>query len=254
MKLLTVVAVRPLTPRMVRVTFAGEGLDSFETWPDQQLKLLFPKPGFSLPRLDFDDVMSWYQAYLAVPEAARPWMRSFTVRSYDPSTATIDVDFVLHGPSGPASRWAAAVSPGDVVGRYGPDRMYHKPLGSADWYLLAGDETAIPAIGSLLESLSAPVQVFVSVVDEYEKQDLGREVQWVPRGMLLSAVSSAIFPDGSVFAWLAGEAGEVRELRRHLVGERGLAKQSIDFTGYWRRSLTQDDAPTEEDLADIQDR
>jgi NADPH-dependent ferric siderophore reductase len=72
-------------------------------------------------------------------------------------------------------------------------------------------------------------------------------------GALVEAVRGLAFPPGSVFAWLAGEAGEVRALRRHLVDERGVAKRSIDFAGYWRLRLTQDDAPTEEDLADARD-
>jgi NADPH-dependent ferric siderophore reductase len=283
-----VVGVRRITPHMVRVTFGGDGLDNFRTWPDQQLKLCFPRPGQTVPRLpeqDPDgDVMRWYQAYLAIPEDERPWMRSYTVRAYHPEDRTIDIDFVLHGDRdrdsrgrdsgagdavGPATRWARTATPGDVLGRYGPSEIYARPLGKADWLLLAGDETALPAIGTLVESLPAGARAVAYVeiggpADEQRFESVRGEVtvHWVHRGaapaggadVLLEAVRSAEFPPGPVFAWLAGESGVVRALRRHLVQERGIDRRSVQFTGYWRFSLTQDDAPTEDDLAEARER
>ncbi len=257
--LLAVTAVRRVTPRTVRVTFTGDGLGELEPWPDQQLKLLFPPPGrpVRLPPAD-DDVMRWYEAYLAIPAGDRPVMRSYTVRSRD--RGTIDVDFVLHpGPAGPATAWASRAKPGDVLGRYGPDPAYRRPLSTADVLLCAGDETAIPAIATILSEVDTAL-VFVEVADAAEEQPLPGEVHWLHRGSaghgrkLVEAVRNAKLPGGSVAAWLAGEAGTVRALRRHLVGERGLAKEDIEFTGYWRRRLTQDDAPTPEDLADAAEK
>ncbi|GAB3155771.1 siderophore-interacting protein [Amycolatopsis stemonae] len=251
--LLEVTAVRKPTPRTVRVTFTGDGLADLEPWPDQQLKLLFPPPGrpVRLPEPD-DDVMRWYQAYLAIPEDERPVMRSYTVRSRE--RATIDVEFVLHdGTAGPATAWAGTAKEGDVLGRYGPDAAYRRALSTADTLVLAGDETAVPAIAGILSEVDNAV-AFVEVPDAAEERPL--PVHWVHRDgaghgvKLLAAVRAAKFPEGSVSAWLAGEAGMVRSLRRHLVGERGLEKRAIEFTGYWRRRLTQDDAPTTEDLAD----
>ncbi|SDX63191.1 NADPH-dependent ferric siderophore reductase, contains FAD-binding and SIP domains [Amycolatopsis xylanica] len=261
--LLDVVEVRRLTPRMTRVTFTGDGLRDFPTWPDQQLKLCFPRPGQSKPTLpaeDAADVMRWYQAFTAIPEEERPWMRSFTVRGSDPAAGTIDVDFVLHGDSGPASLWAMSAKPGDTLGRYGPSAIYARPLGKADRYLFAADETGLPAIGTLLESLpaGAHADVFIEVADEREEQKLDAEVHWLHRGdvpagrstLLADAVRAADLPE---IAWLAGEAGIVRTLRRDLVA-RGVDKKSIEFAGYWRLKLTQDDAPTPEDLAEAQER
>jgi NADPH-dependent ferric siderophore reductase len=258
--LLEVTAVRRPTPGTVRVTFTGSGLADLEPWPDQQLKLLFPPPGrpVRLPSGD-DDVMRWYQAYLAIPEDERPVMRSYTVRGRD--GGTIDVDFVLHSGAtdGPATAWARTAAVGDVVGRYGPDAAYRRPVPKADTVLLAGDETALPAIATLLSEVDNAV-VFVEVPDAAEEQPLPAEVRWLhrngaPHGIKLrEAVRGASFGPGSVAAWLAGEAGMVRSLRRHLVGERGLDKSAIEFTGYWRRALTQDDAPTAEDLADAREK
>ncbi|WP_043263250.1 siderophore-interacting protein [Streptomyces sp. CT34] len=279
--LIHVTDVRRITPRMVRVTFAGEGLDAFPTWPDQQLKLLFPKPGQRVPRLPGTtpdgDAMRWYQAFLAIPEEERPWMRSYTVRSHDPERRRFSVDFVLHGApgaahteAGPATRWAATASVGDTLARYGPAPEYARPLplDAPGPILLAGDETALPAIGSLAAALPAGARAlaYVEIADAAEEQPLPSRadltVHWVHRdrapagrrGVLLDAVRAAGLPPDPAFVWLAGEAGAVRALRRHLTGERGVAKDRIDFTGYWRRSLTQDDAPTEDDLAEAREK
>ncbi|MEU8915186.1 siderophore-interacting protein [Streptomyces nigrescens] len=271
--LIQVTDVRRITPHMVRVTFAGDGLDDFPTWPDQQLKLLFPRPGHRAPRLPDPaadgDAMRWYQSFLALPEDERPWMRSYTVRSYDPVRHRITIDFVLHGTTataGPATRWAASAAVGDLLARYGPAAQYAKPLplDRADWLLLAGDATALPAIGSLVETLPAGTRALacIEVAGAAEEQHFTTRadltVQWVHadghHDALPAAVRALTFPPGPVFAWLAGEAGAVRAIRRHLVEERGLGKRQIDFSGYWRRTLSQDDAPTEEDLAEAQER
>ncbi|MET9293196.1 siderophore-interacting protein [Streptomyces sp. NPDC003077] len=270
--LIHVTHVRRLSPHMVRITFGGAGLDTFATWPDQQLKLCFPRPGQSVPRLpepDPDgDAMRWYQALLAIPEDERPYMRSYTVRAHHPEQHLIDIDFLLHDNGGPATRWALSARPGDTLGRYGPSAVYARPLGDADWYLFAGDQSALPAIGTLLESLpeGARAAAYIEVADAAEEQRFATRaevtVHWVHRGAvppghgdaLVRAVRGAAFGPGRVFAWLAGEAGTVRTLRRHLLQERGLDKRSVDFTGYWRLKLTQDDAPTAEDLAEAQER
>ncbi|MFD7827545.1 siderophore-interacting protein [Kitasatospora sp. NPDC059803] len=270
-----VVEVRRITPRTARVTFEAEALaDSVGTAPDQQVKLCFPRPGQTVPELpaQSDDPMSWYQAYLAIPEARRPLLRSFTLRRRRPGTRLVEIDFVLHGDTGPAAAWAERAEPGQRLGMVGPSALYAPPVplaeaaAAADWVLLAGDESALPAIATLVEALPAGVRAlaFVEVADEAERQPLeGRAelaVHWLVRGgaapgvVLAGAVRSAELPAGTPFAWLAGEAGAVRALRRHLVAERGVPKRSIDFTGYWRHRLTQDDAPTAEDLADAQER
>ncbi|MFB1043342.1 siderophore-interacting protein [Streptomyces chrestomyceticus] len=301
-----VTAVRRLSPHLVRVTFGGPDLAGFRLdAPDQQVKLYFPRHGRRAPRLPVapadGDLMRWYQAFRTIPEDERPWMRSYTVRAHHPGTGTIDIDFVLHGTdtvsgpdggsgsgsgsgpvsgsengsengsaNGPATRWAHSAAPGDTLGMFGPSAYFARPvpLGTADWMLLAGDETALPAIGTLAEWLpeGARAVAYIEVAEAADEQTFETRgdltVHWLHRGTgpavpgeaLVEAVRGARFPAGSVFAWLAGEAGAVRALRRHLVEDRGLDKRDIDFTGYWRRALTQDDAPTEDDLADARER
>ncbi|MFK8850293.1 siderophore-interacting protein [Streptomyces sp. Ac-502] len=325
-----VAAVRRLSPHLVRITFGGPDLAGFRLdAPDQQVKLYFPRHGQRAPRLPEPpadgDPMRWYQAFQAIPEDERPWMRSYTVRAHHPEDGTIDIDFVLHGTgpesgrgsgpeggqgsgsesgqgsgpkngqgsdsgsgqvggsaSGPATRWAHTAAPGDTLGIFGPSAYFARPvpLGTADWMLLAGDETALPAIGTLAEWLpeGARAVAYIEVADAADEQAFVTRgdltVHWLhrdtgrgagpdtgtgagtagPGELLVEAVREARFPAGTVFAWLAGEAGAVRALRRHLVEDRGLDKRDIDFTGYWRRALTQDDAPTEDDLADARER
>ncbi|MFE6772529.1 siderophore-interacting protein [Streptomyces fimicarius] len=257
-----------ITPRTARVTFTGDALPGLlENRPDQQMKLCLPREGRSvreglLPERDADDPygMRWYEAFLAIPEAERPWLRGFTVRSYDRERNLMAVDFVLHGEDGPASRWGAAARAGDVLGMVGPSSLYARPLPAARRMLLAGDESALPAIATVLEALPAGTEavVYAEVADAAEERELpsaagGAEVRWVHRdrdGSLVDAVRDAGADlDGVDAAWVAGEASAVRALRRHLVEDRRLPKGAVEFSGYWRRALTQDDAPTEEDLA-----
>lgn len=282
-RLIEVVDVQRLTPHMTRITFGGEDLAaSFAeiptTEPDQQMKLYFPRPGQTQPRLPEPDAegdfMRWYAAYGAIPEPQRPWMRSFTIRRFHPDEGLVDVDFVLHDDAGPAARWARSARPGDTLGMFGPSGTFARatPLSAsitaANWMLLAGDETALPAIGTLVEWLPSGTRVvaYVEVRDATEEQRFETRgdltLHWLHRGevppghttLLLDAIRGAEFPPGSVFAWFAGESGAVRSLRRHLVDERGVDKRAIEFSGYWRLRLTQDDAPTTEDLAEAQER
>jgi NADPH-dependent ferric siderophore reductase len=255
---ITVESTNRLTPHMTRITFTGEGLSTLQTWPDQQLKLLFPPPNrpLVLPQAEAKgDGMGWYKAYQAMPEEDRPTMRSFTVRSLE--NDRLVVDFVLHDQGGPAATWAKTAQPGDTLARYGPSEVYRQELAlDADWVLLAGDETALPAVGTLLPLPNATA--LVEIASEEEEQPLPG-VTWLHRNgarhgqRLIEAVEGLQVPEGSVFAWLAGEASMVRTMRRTLVA-KGVSKKAIEFTGYWRARLSQDDALTEADMADLQER
>ncbi|PWI42758.1 siderophore-interacting protein [Streptomyces sp. ICBB 8177] len=249
---------RRLTPHMVRVTFAGPSLDGFHNGGyDQRGKVLLPRPGQREPVTPPDaDTLGWYEAWKRMPAEDRPVMRTYTIRAQRAEQAEVDIDFALHGTLGPASRWAAECAPGDRVLLCGPARPgaggvdFQPPAGTGQ-VLLAGDETALPAVAAILDALPAslPVRVFVEVAGPREEQPLSRaaDVRWLHRHHgspgLLEAVRGAELPlDAQPYAWLAGEASAIRELRRHLVGERGLDKRSVCFKGYWRAGLTEDDA------------
>ncbi|MCR6486547.1 siderophore-interacting protein [Amycolatopsis sp. OK19-0408] len=249
-----VTVVRPITPHMVRVTFAAASFGEVPPGaPDQYVKVFFPLPGQETPELPEtgSDVMSWYRTYLAMPDGVRPPMRTYTVRAHRPAAAEIDVDFVLHGDSGPASAWAARVAPGDRVAFLGPHGLYDVPDGT-DWQLLVGDETALPAIGAILERLPAGTRAsaYIEVSEREARQTFETrgavEVHWLLRGSrpmgaaLLDAVRAASFPGGAPYAWVSGEAGVVKLVRRHLVREREVDKRRICFTGYWRNGMSEE--------------
>jgi NADPH-dependent ferric siderophore reductase len=254
-----VTLVRPITPHTVRVTFeAATFADVPAGAPDQYVKVFFPLPGQETPNLPDtgSDVLSWYRTYLAMPDAVRPPMRTYTVRAHRPRFAEIDVDFVLHGDTGPASAWASRVAPGDRVAFLGPHGLYDVPAGTA-WQLLTGDETALPAIGAIIERLPAGARLsaYIEVADREERQTFETrgavEVHWLIRGArphgeaLLEAVRSATFPGGVPYAWVSGEAGVVKLVRRHLVRERDIDKRRICFTGYWRLRMSEEAASRE---------
>jgi NADPH-dependent ferric siderophore reductase len=140
----------------------------------------------------------------------------------------------------------------------GPQVSHLRRPGEHAWKLIVGDETALPAIGALLESLGAQERALVFVQEQHLVSPGRIDLHWLHRGALapgtstalVDAVRAADFPAGPVFAWIAGEASGVRELRRHLVGERGISRRAVAFTGYWRLHRTQDDAPSAEEIAE----
>jgi len=191
-------------------------------------------------------------------------IRTYTVRRFNAAAGELDVDFVLHGAHGPAAAWAAAAEPGDWVGVSDPGGRY-RPDPTAQAHLVIGDESALPAIATVLEALSAggvaagadsagadsagvPVEVFIEVADVAEEQPLptgaGTRVHWLHRGgraagqPLIEAVTAAELPPGvdpgRCQAWLSAEAGAVRDIRAHLLDERGLTRRMVYATGYWR--------------------
>ncbi|MFE7547168.1 siderophore-interacting protein [Streptomyces gardneri] len=271
---LRVTAVRRITPRTLRVTLGGPSLAGFTlAGPDQQVKLFFPRTHGTepvLPTVGADgDVMRWYAAYAAIPEAERPWMRSYTVRAHDPVAETVDIDFHLHGEGGPAgdegpaTRWARGARPGDPLGVFGPSAAFAVPFdpGAGDWTLLYADACAVPALATVVAALPAGRRAlaYVQVDDPADVQPLATPgdltVRLLPHGVPpADAARAGTLPPGSPSAWLAGEASAVRGLRRHLVAERGVDRGTVHFTGYWRRRLSQDDAPTPEDLAEARER
>jgi NADPH-dependent ferric siderophore reductase len=236
-----VLRVARLTPRMTRVTVGGPDLADFAAaGTDQNVMLYFYPDDVTLPEpLTLESARAmWSQV--------RPLTRTYTVSRHDPGANEIDFDFVLHGDHGLASAWAQRARPGDQVIFVGPSPAY-RPATDVDTYLLAGDETALPAIAAILRDLSpgARVLVYVEVADAAEEQPLptASEITWLHRDgrpaggndLLERAVRAATFPTGSTEAWIAGERGAVLAIRRHLLDDRRLERHRVRPTTYWRR-------------------
>jgi NADPH-dependent ferric siderophore reductase len=241
---------RSVTPHMRRITLGGGELIGFPNGSNgAHIKLFLPLPGQTrpvLPTLGADGPI-W------PPRDQRPITRTYTVRRYDPVAGELDIDFVLHGDSGPAARWAMRAEPSDVIGIAGPggpDRV----LKDADWYLLAGDMTAIPAIAAALETLPAEARgcALIEIPDAREEQRIETrsqvEVRWLHQNgaeagrnnLLADAVRGMTWPDGRISATIAGESTAVVAIRDHLRRERGLDRDAIYAVPYWKATLSEE--------------
>lgn len=306
-----VLRISQITEHFTRVTFGGDSLRWFGSGGyDQRIKLLFPLPGNTLPQELVDepeqDLMEWYREWRLRPDDAKHPMRTYTVRAARPDTCEIDVDFVLHGADGPASAWALHARVGDELVITGPDARAEGEPGGVEWHpgsarnvVLAGDETAAPAICAILETLD-PLTTGHALIEVPTAADTleiaspsGVRVEWLiretpdrahPRGWALAQAVRALFeqaqqgvqngsqlsavdeapeqstddpiwevPTGddvstadaerrlgqtnageATYVWLAGEAGVITSLRRHLVRDIGIDRSTVAFMGYWR--------------------
>lgn len=239
-----------LTPALVRVVLRGDGLSGFETpdATDSYVNLAIPPAGAPYgPLFEPAEVRDLHPAELW------PARRRYTVRDWDPGAGSLTLDFVVHGDDGVGGPWAAAAAPGDVLVFEGPGGGY-RPAPDADWHLLVGDESALPAIAASLEAVPVGrTAVALLVVDGPDHEiDLAcpgdLAVRWLHRTggpddptLLVRAVEDLDFPDGRVHTFVHGEAGEIRAVRRHLLVERGLARSDMSCSPYWRRTMTDED-------------
>ena len=239
----SVADISELTPRMRRITFTGEKLADYPNdGPATHFKLLLPAPGqaeVALPTTGPDGLV-W-------PDP-RPLRRTYTPRYVDRDGRRLVVDFVLHGDGGPASKWAAAARVGDQVVVTGARGAYRIDP-DAGWTLLVADETALPAVGTILDDAPAGARVLLvaEVADEAEelKFDTAADlsVVWCHRGaghdgpgtLAAQAVQDMDgLPGGRGACWIGLEAAAMRTVRRHLLGERDLDRDEDNRLG-WRR-------------------
>jgi NADPH-dependent ferric siderophore reductase len=238
--------VERVTPRLVRVTFGGPELEGLTVdQPAASVRLLLPSPGTG------DVVMpEWNGNEFLLADGRRPTIRTFTPWRIDADDRELDLGIVVHG-AGAASKWAEAARPGDAGALSGPGRGYsiddHAPA-----FLLAGDETAIPAISQLLEGIprATPVSVHIEIGKPDARLALpvrrNATVEWhelpagaTPGELLIAAVNDADIAPGTKI-WAAGEAAAVWRIRRHLFEDLGLPRGQATVRGYWKHGRAAD--------------
>ncbi|GGR48322.1 NADPH-dependent ferric siderophore reductase [Nocardioides luteus] len=240
---------KQVTPHMVRLTLTGDDLRRLpQRGFDQWFRLFLPRPGGVATNFDVVPEKLGTIDYLKyVRHADRPPLRNYTVREHRPELGEIDVDFVAHGDDGIAGPWARGAQPGErvVLMDQGTGFDY---AADASFHLLAGDESALPAILGILRDMPRDARglAIIEIPDMADVQDVtapeGVEVRWVARGdsgeqpgaPALAAVK-AFTPEApaTLSAYLAGERTLPAEGRRHLVS-LGVPKSRITFSGYWR--------------------
>lgn len=246
-----VVRSERVTPHMVRVTFAGDDLARLPARGfDQWFRLFLPRAEGDT---DFGAVpeqfgMAGYLKYLTARSGTRPPFRNYTVRAHRPELHELDVDFVAHGDRGIAGPWAQRAKAGEQVVLLDQGRGYD-PLADAAQIVLAGDESALPAIAGILRDLSrnAAGVAIVEVPAAADAQPIDApaafEIRWLPRvdpddppGVLALAALRTVVPDdpARVQGYVAGEQALATGGRRHLVA-MGVPKERVAFTGYWRQ-------------------
>jgi NADPH-dependent ferric siderophore reductase len=242
-----VASTEVLTPSLVRVVLEDGDLAEL-VMPDATDAYI--NAAFRPASAAYDEVFDPQALRDTHPDDEPPARRRYTVRDWDPATHRLTVDFVVHGDSGVAGPWAAAARPGDVLVFTGPSGGY-RPDPDADWHLMVGDESALPAIAASLEVLPADARAVVRLVCDGPEHEIELpspaevDLVWLHRGgderdqrLLLAAVEALDFGDGRPFGFVHGEADEIRAVRRHLLQERGLTRADLSCSPYWRRTMS----------------
>ena len=236
-----------LTPALVRVVLGGGDLGR---WTMVEATDAYVNLAFAPPGAPYGPVFDPAAVRTEVDKQWWPARRRYTVRTWDPDEKQLTLDFVVHGDVGVAGAWAVRAEVGDVLVLEGPAGGF-LPDPEADWVLLVGDESAVPAIAVSLEVLPPGTLAVVRVLCDGPDHEMALEcrgdldLRWIHRShgegdelLLADALREIPFPRGRVQAFVHGEATEIREIRRHLLGERGLSRQDMSCSPYWRRDMT----------------
>lgn len=239
-------AVTALNDSVRRITFQAPEFAHFTlSGPDECFALIFPvRPDqqLTMPSAGKINVRS---AVNHIPEEQRPAVRWYTVRALRPQAGEIDVDIVVHGDRGPGSAWALRAGPGDVVGFRGHGSGFRTPVNGP--CLFVADETAMPALYSILESLDPataatallelPDATYDTGLDAAIRPEIVLRGAGAPGSAVLARLGELALP-ALGYAWACGESSLAAGVRRHLL-TRGLAdRRAIMFSGYWKQSQT----------------
>ena len=244
---LTVNGRERISPHFMSITLAGDDFQQLEqSGYDQAGRLFFGLPGQEDVVLPSSE--KWMLQYSLQPAKRRPRVRSYSIRRFRPEMSAFDIEVAVHespdGPAAPGTAWALAAEPGDKVAFLDEGHSY-VPTAGAAWQLLAGDESALPAILAILERTAEalPAEVFLEVPTSADIRPEFAAVHWLPRNdaalkpgtLALQAVKDSQLRPGPCYAWIAGESSLSTGLRRHLVNERDVPTSNVAFHGYWKQ-------------------
>ena len=218
----SVVESDQMSSSLQRITLTAPELDGFSYAPGQDVMLL------------------------VAAEGTRPIRRRYTIRALDPETLRLTLNIVLHG-EGPGERWLRTARPGDRIEGIGP-RGKITPSPTADWHLFMGDESAMPAIVTMTESLppDADATLVIEVPDPDDEQEIiaraSTRASWLHRlggkagdpALLAREAAEVELPRGAGHVYLFGEAAVVLRLRE-ILGSRGVAADQVSPKAYWGR-------------------
>ncbi len=224
-------ARKTLSPGFISLTLGGDQLTGFDSVGfDDHIKLILPQEGQDKPNLP--RIVDGRPHIDGKP----PTMRDYTPLRYDASANTIDLEFAVHS-GGPALDWALTAPLGQWAGIAGP-RVSMLPPDNMDWYVLLGDDSAVPAIERRLSELSATARAIVRVqldnLDDQRKwsSPAALDVAFVPS--LQQAVDELVLPSGRGFVWGAGEKTLMAAIRSPLL-DKGIDKKSIRLSADWKQ-------------------
>lgn len=241
---LRVLRTQQVSAQLLRITLTGDDLDGFISASfDDHIKVFLPGADGVMPPLP----TATADGVVYAEGAPRPIARDYTPRRYDAKTRELDIEFFLHA-TGPASDWARAAQPGDMLGVGGPRGSFVVPTGF-DWHVLIGDESALPAIARRFEELppQARVVALIEVADASAQIALPTQAQahvtWVHRSdvvdggepLLARAARKLVLPEGEGYVWVAAESVVTRAVRQVMVDAHGVAKSRIRASSYWKR-------------------
>lgn len=219
----TVDSAFSVTPNLVRVVVSGELANWDQGGPGAHLKVF-------LPQAEGD-----------------PIMRTYTVRRFDDDAGELTLEFVIHG-HGPASSWASTAAPGERFAVAGQARSGFRPSAGAQWCLLVGDHSALPAIAAVAEALPSgfPARAIIEVPDQADEVTLDSPADlrttWLTAGAqpcqeLVAAAGALDLPEGLGDVWVGCEATAMRRIRGHLLEERGLPNRALHTRAYWKMDV-----------------
>lgn len=250
---ISVLSSRRLSPHMQRVRFCGRALGRF-AHGGFHVRLLLPPAGRQAvwPTMGPDGLIVWPSGEDALT------IRVYTIRALDVAEGWLDIDFVLHpGAETPAASFAQNARAGDIIGMIGPGGG---DVPEASNLLLLGDDTALPAIGRMLEELAPSVraEAFIEVDGPQDRVTLAAgeniAVHWLYRhgreagraGLLPEALRERGRGADDLFVWAGCEFADFRDIRRIVRKEWALSRNRHLVTAYWRRGESGGDGAGEE--------